>query len=197
MRRHRRLVVSERVIPFLAAFVGLLALVGAVIAEFDGRQRAESAARELARLQLSLEALAQQVETLAAVPVQDDTAAALSALMARVEQLEQAVERLPEPLAVSPGAAPAAPAVAIDPSLPTTDCIPVGTRFMGVGGERYPICQTTLVVGVEAVTGDSVVVAGAGAIVETTSAVLAGSDCTLMVFSAEIEGFAEMRVSCP
>ncbi|HEY0919565.1 hypothetical protein [Devosia sp.] len=196
MRRHRRLVVSERVIPFLAAFVGLLALAGAVIVDLDGNQRAEQMSQELARLQLSLEQLAQRLES-AATPADDGLAEGLLALQDRMNTLEQEWARRP-PLAASPGAVREVPAAAaIDPSLPTTDCIPAGTRFMAMNGESYPICQSPVVVRVEAVTGDSVVVDGTGTIAETTSAVLAGSDCTLMVFSAEIEGFAEMRVNCP
>ena len=57
MRSHRRLVVTERVIPFLAAAVGLLALAGAVIVQVDARQRAEQVSQELARIRLSLDLL--------------------------------------------------------------------------------------------------------------------------------------------
>ena len=202
MRRHRRLVITERVIPYLAAFVGLVALAGAVIVEFDAQQRAERVSEELARLRAALDLLSQRTEAVAAGPADNGAAAALLALQDRMGRLEQEWESKPPAVAASPGADAAgtdpavAAAAAIEPNLPTTDCIPVGTRFMGVTGERYAICQSPAVVRVSAVTADSVVIEGAGAIVETTSAALAGTNCTLMVFSADIEGFAEMRVTC-
>lgn len=206
MRRHRRLVVTERVIPFLAAFVGLLALAGAVIVEMDVQQRTERVSEELARLRLSLDLLAQRTESVAAGHQGDGTVEALLALQDRMDRLEQEWESQPAPVAAAPalgaddaaaGATITAAAPAeIDPNLPTENCIPAGTRFMGVTGESYAICQSQAVVRVSAVTGDNVVVDGAGVITETTSAALAGTGCTLMVFSADVEGFAEMRVNC-
>ncbi len=45
--------------------------------------------------------------------------------------------------AARPGAADAGTETAeIDPNLPTTDCIPLGTRFMVTPGESYPICKS-------------------------------------------------------
>ena len=46
------------------------------------------------------------------------------------------------------------------------------------------------------ITADTVDVVGAGTIVETGFGALAGTTCTIMVFSADSAGFAEMRVSC-
>ena len=200
MRSHRRLVVTERVIPFLAAAVGLLALAGAVIVQVDARQRAEQVSQELARIRLSLDLLSQRTEAVAGA-ADNGTAEGLLALQDRMNKLEEDWANRPPPVAAvaGPAADPALAAAepaAIDPDLPTTDCIPKGTRFMGVTGESYTICQSPAVVRVSAVTADSVVVEGAGVITETTSGSLAGTSCTLMVFSADVEGFAEMRVNC-
>ncbi len=205
MRRHRRLVLTDRIIPFLAAFVGLVALAGAVVVEIGAQQRAAQVSEELARIRLAMDLLSQRTELLAGA-ADDGTAEGLLALQDRMNALEAAWKGQPVAAAAAtlPAAAVAAtdPAVAaaapagVDPNLPTTDCIPQGTRFMGVTGESYAICQTPAVVRVSAITGDNVVVEGAGVITETGFANLAGTACTLMVFSAEAEGFAEMRVSC-
>ena len=207
MRRHRRLVLTDRIIPFLAAFVGLLALAGAVIVEIGAEQRAAQLSGELARLRLAMDLLSQRTEILAGA-ADDGTADGLLALQDRMARLEQEWQSQPAPsvaaappeaaaeaVAAVPATAAAAPAE-VDPDLPTADCIPQGTRFMGVTGESYAICQTPAVVRVSAITGDNVVVEGAGVITETGFANLAGTTCTLMVFSADVEGFAEMRVSC-
>lgn len=207
MRRYRRMVLIDRIVPFLAALVGLVALAGAVVVELNAQQRAVLVSRELTRIRLIIDRLSQRAETLAAA-VDDGTAEGLLALQDRMNSLEE--EWSGRQAAAPNGAAPAlggaagtaetaiaegAPA-AIDPNLPTEDCIPLGTRFMAVTGESYAICQSPAVIRVNGITGDNVVVEGAGVITETGFANLAGTTCTLMVFSADIEGFAEMRVNC-
>ncbi|MHB1110375.1 MAG: hypothetical protein ACYCZU_08690 [Devosia sp.] len=207
MRRYRRMVLMDRVVPFLAALVGLIALAGAVIVELNAQQRAERVSQELARIRLTIDQLTQQTETLAGM-ADDGSAEGLLALQDRINTLE--AEWGNRQATAPNGAAPAldgaadasetataegAPA-AIDPNLPTEDCIPLGTRFMAVTGESYAICQSPAVIRVNGITGDNVVVEGAGVIPETGFANLAGTNCTLMVFSADIEGFAEMRVNC-
>lgn len=202
MRRYRRLVLMDRVISFLAAFVGLIALGGAVLVEFNAQQRAEVVAQELARLKLELERLSGQTEALAAA-ADTGTAEALLALQDRMNGLEHEWEERPAiAVAPAPGAASMAESgaptatAAIDPNLPTEDCIPPGTRFMAMTGESYTICQIPAVVRVNGITADNVVVDGAGVIAETGFGNLPGTTCTLTVFSADIEGFAEMRVNC-
>lgn len=197
------MVLMNRIIPFLAAFVGLIALAGAVIVELQSQQRAERISQELARIRLTMDLLSQRADALA-IAADDGTAEGLLALQDRMNTLEEqwrnqtaSAGAAPAPgdatsASVAAGAEPAA----IDPSLPVDDCIPQGTRFMAVPGERYAICQTSAVVRVNGITGGNVVVEGAGVITETGFANLAGTTCTLMVFSADIEGFAEMRVTC-
>ena len=79
---------------------------------------------------------------------------------------------------------------------PTTDCIPLGTRFMAQSGDSFPICKTTAVVSVSAVGDGSAIVEGAGAVTAGGFANLGVQGCTIMVFTADTSGFAEMRVSC-
>jgi len=201
VRRYRRLVVIDRVIPFLAAFVGLIALAGAVVTQLNSEARTQALTEQVAAMRTALEAQAPVAEDTA----EEETAEGLQALRDRVEQLEANWEAQKQaaaaPTTATPGASVAAggeqPAAAeIDPSLPTTDCIPLGTRFMVTPNETYPICQSKQQVKVGMITGDSVEVIGAGSIVETGFGNLAGSSCTVMVFSADAAGFAEMRVTC-
>jgi hypothetical protein len=207
MRRYRRLVLIDRVIPFLAAFVGLIALAGAVTAQLSSEARTQAVTAQIASVQSSLQQLLQQTAALPD-PAADGTAEGLLALQDRMNRLEtdwqvrkDAVAAAPAAVATpaAPGATPlgqpAEPA-AIDPNLPTTDCIPLGTRFMVTPNETYPLCQSKQQVKVGMITGDTVEVAGAGTIVETGVGALAGSTCTVTVFSADAAGFAEMRVIC-
>jgi len=206
MRRYRRLVLIDRVVPFLAAFVGLIALAGAVTAQMSSEARTAAVAAQIAEVKASIDQMSQQTATLPAGGTDDGTAAGLLALQDRMNKLEagwQAQKELSAALPAAPaGASDAAPtdqpakAAAIDPNLPTTDCIPLGTRFMVTPNETYPLCQSKQQVKVGMITNDTVDVVGAGTIVETGFGALAGSTCTIMVFSADAAGFAEMRVSC-
>lgn len=198
----------DRLIPFLAAFVGLVALGGAVLVQLNADQRDRRAAEEIATLRGEIERLTDRAEALAATDQalaaadDDGTVDGLLALQDRMDSLEEAWAAVPETAvaATAPAGAFAAnvgesPAE-IDPDWPTEDCIPLGTRFMATTGDDIAICQTPVVVSVSAITGDNVMVDGTGVITETAFRPIAGSNCTLMVFSADAEGFAEMRVSC-
>ena len=198
MRRHRRLVLIDRLIPFLAALVGLIALAGAVVVQMSAEARTQVVRTEIAGVRASLEALAQQAAL--AAPADDGTAEGLLALQDRMNRLEsdwQARQAAGVPAAI-PDATPAEqPAqAAIDPNLPTEDCIPLGTRFMVTPNETYPLCQSSQQLKVGLITDDIVEVTGAGPIVETGFGAIAGSTCTVMVFSADGAGFAELRVTC-
>jgi hypothetical protein len=207
VRRHRRMVLMDRVIPFLAAVVGLLALAGAVLVQITADTRTRETAAEVVALRESVDALTRKAEQLAltdealAAADDDGTIDAMLALQERMNALESAWEaRTVTASAGSEGgsfatAAGGAPAE-IDPSWPTTDCIPLGTRFMASTGDSIAICKTPVVVKVSAITGDNVLTENAGVINETASQPIPGTNCSLMVFAAEAEGFAEMRVSC-
>lgn len=197
MRRYRRLVLIDRLIPFLAAIVGLVALAGAVAVQLNADAKTNAVAAALAELRGSVDAL----QTRAADPVaavDDGTAAGLLALQDRMNKLEGewTTQQAAVPAGVAPAGAAPATTAAIDPNLPTTDCIPLGTRFMVTPGESYPICQSTAVVRTGLITADTVSIDGIGAVVETGFGNIAGTTCTVMVFSADEAGFAEMRVTC-
>ena len=206
MRRHRRLVLIDRVIPFLAALIGLIALAGAVVVQVNGVSRSQAMTEEMAKLTAAVDQLNQRTATPTAAP-DDGTAAGLLALQDRMVKLEGDVKAATAKLAATPpaaiGALPAAgtEAVAtapakIDPNLPTTDCIPLGTRFMVTPNESYPLCQSKAKIEVGSITADAVDINGAGTVAETGFGTLVGTTCTVMVFSADAEGFAELRVTC-
>lgn len=206
MRRHRRLILIDRVIPFLAALIGLIALAGAVVVQLNGLSRSEALSEEMVKLSAGIDKLTQRADALSSAP-DNGTAAGLLALQDRMVKLEADVTAATEKLAAAPPAAAApspeagteavatAPAK-IDPSLPTTDCIPLGTRFMVTPNESYPLCQSKAKIEVGSITGDTVDINGAGTVTETGFSTLVGTSCTVMVFSADAEGFAELRVTC-
>lgn len=200
MRRYRRLVLIDRLIPFLAAIVGLVALAGAVAVQLNTDAKTKAVTEAVVALRASVDELGKRAET-AAAPVDDGTAAGLLALQDRMVKLEgewteQKTAAAAAPAAV-PGAADAGTETAeIDPNLPTTDCIPLGTRFMVTPGESYPLCQSKAVVKTGTITADTVTMDGVGTVVETGFGTIAGTTCTVMVFSADEAGFAEVRVTC-
>jgi hypothetical protein len=198
MKRYRRLVTIDRVIPFLAAFVGLIALAGAVTAQLSAEARTQAVTAEIAALRSTIEQFGK--DTALASPTEDGTAEGLLALQDRMNRLEADWAAQEDRAALLPAApaALAAPeqAAAVDPNLPTTDCIPLGTRFMVTPNETYPLCQSRQQIKVGLITGETVDIEGAGSVVETGFGTLAGSSCTVMVFSADPAGFAELRVTC-
>lgn len=200
MRRYRRLVLIDRLIPFLAAIVGLVALAGAVAVQLNTDAKTKAVTEAMAALRTSVDELGKRAEA-APAPVDDGTAAGLLALQDRMVKLEgewteQKAAAAAAP-AVVPGAADAGTQTAeIDPNLPTSDCIPLGTRFMVTPGESYPICQSKAVIKTGLITADTVTIDGVGQVVETGFGTIAGTNCTVMVFSTDEAGFAEMRVTC-
>lgn len=214
----------DRLIALLAALVGLIALGGALLVHNSATAVMERQAAEVAQLKASLDLINQRVavsspprESTAAKEQSDGTSEALLALQNRIVTLEnttrvqaselaEAREALANAAAVPSSAVQVAitseqPASSDAPAAlsadgPTTDCIPLGTRFMAQAGDSFPICKTKVVVEVSGVTETSALVTGAGPIAAGGFANLPTQGCTIMVFSADTSGFAEMRVSC-
>jgi hypothetical protein len=230
MYRYRRLVLIDRLIPFLAAGVGFVALLAVMATQLQAAGRSASFDAEVAATREAVAAATAGLAAPAAQPAaeQGGETTAVAALDERVARLEADLadaraqietaraavpaatgRALPADIAVATDstdafddttppatdAASMAPA-SVDPSLPTTDCIPLGTRFMATPNDSYPICQSKTVIKVGTISSDMVDVAGAGPIPATGFANLPGTTCTVMVFSADAEGFAEMRVTC-
>ena len=196
MHRNRRLVLMDRAIPFLAGLVGLIALAGAVVVQLVGDARDARLAEDVAALRaevagLAAGAVAPTPEPVPEVAVDDGLADAVQALQEQVQRLEADLAERP-----SGSATPTTAGATLDPSLPVDDCIPVGTRFMASIGEQVAICQTTVVVRVNAITDDNIMAEDIGLIAETAFRPVPGTNCSLAVLEADGLGFAEMRVSC-
>jgi hypothetical protein len=125
-----------------------------------------------------------------------DLAAARAALDARADIVPSA--RATDVAVAEPPAQPVSSGqpAAYSADGPSSDCIPLGTRFMSQSGDSFPICKTSVVVSVSAVSDGSAVVEGAGVVAAGGFANLPAQGCTIMVFTADAAGFAEMRVSC-
>lgn len=210
MRRNRRVVLMDRIVPFLAALVGLVALAGAVLVQLTADARNQHVVEQLQELRLAVDFLTQRADALAAADqsladgagVDDGAAEALLALQDRIIALETELQARPA-VAVADSettgafsATAGGDPTAVDPSWPTEDCIPLGTRFIASTGDSMAICQTPVVVKVSAISGDNVMIDGTGVITETAFKPIPGTNCRVTVLSADAEGFAELRVSC-
>lgn len=213
----------DRLIALLAAFVGLIALGGALLVHNNAeavqmRQAAEIASLRQALGQAPAAPPAEApVAAAAAQPADDGTADALLALQNRIVLLEQltasqtaelekartaiadiSANGVPSAGVTDFGAQPvqSATASAITADGPTNDCIPLGTRFMAQSGDSFPICKTKAVVSVAGVNEGEAFIEGPGSVVIGSTAQLEIPGCTIAVLSADISGFAEMRVTC-
>ena len=208
----------DRLIALLAALVGLIALGGALLVHNSATATMQRQATEIAALKESLKGTGPApAQTTAPAAVSAKTAETIAALESRIASLEktsstQAIELAAARAALDAraeiSAAPATEVAAAEqpdssatPAAysedgPTTDCIPLGTRFMAQSGDSFPICKTSAVVNVAGVSEGSAIVEGAGAVAAGGFANLPVQGCTVMVFTADAAGFAEMRVSC-
>jgi hypothetical protein len=192
----------DRLISLLAALVGLIALAAAVLVEIHGQTERKAIVAELAAIRGDLETIkAQPVQVVQAPqPNNDGTVEALMALQQRIKTLEaQVAEQATVATAAASSVAPLATgaASAITADGPTTDCIPIGTRFMAAAGDDTKICRTDVVVHVSDVGDGTAIVDGAGPIAAGGFGKLGFNGCTVMVFSSDIaSGYAELRVSC-
>jgi hypothetical protein len=218
--------VMDRLIALLAALVGLIALGGALLVHNSATATMQRQATEIAELREALKAapagtpLPAQSAPAATVVPDSGTAETVAALERRIASLETTTSTQATELAATRAAfdaradvatsspAPVTDVAATEPPPssatpaaysadgPTKDCIPLGTRFMSQSGDSFPICKTSVVVKVSAVSEGSAIVEGAGAVAAGGFANLPAQGCTVMVFTADAAGFAEMRVSC-
>ncbi|HEY9012676.1 MAG TPA: hypothetical protein VIN06_16840 [Devosia sp.] len=202
MRADRRVVLIDRLIPFLAALVGLVALAGAVVVQSNVTAQNDAVRAEIAATRNALDLVRQGTENLSTrldssgEPADDGTAEALLALQERMVKLEEAAKAGPlaSPAPLSPAATTAGRPV--DPNLPTDDCIPQGTRFMVTLDDGYPVCQSTVTIKASAISAELVALDNGVTLVPGTPSPLPGGGCTASLFSADPAGFAELRVDC-
>lgn len=174
----------------------------AELAELTSSPASSSEAQDTVK---AMQALQDRISSLEATAKQqaselDAARSQLAAVSSASTQVATADSATVTPMA--PGASdaassqqPAATPAAVVANGPTKDCIPLGTRFMGQGGDSFPICKTKLVLKVAAVSDGLATINGAGD-VAAGATVPYDKGCTLAVFSADTSGFAEMRVTC-
>lgn len=197
---------GEVMVIYLSALLAMLAVGLLIYLEMQGRERDELIVRELVALREKVDALEAQpvvapqpeeVELEAVAqpqpldfPTNDGTIDAILALQKRVNALEEAAKGpLPTPSPMTTSRTQL-----LDE--PTSDCIPIETRFVALPGESYPICRTPEVIKLTNITADTVTTDNGASIAEGGFTRLAFGNCTLLVISADVEGFAEMRVTC-
>lgn len=172
-------------------------------------------ATDLAQMRLSIGLTQPQPATTPEQPADDATAAELRSLQNRIAALEQVTTNQAAELEAARAALLAIPSQppsteiaaaeapqqtptprAVTADGPTSDCIPLGTRFMASAGDSFPICKTKAVVRVSAVENGSATIAGPGPVTAGGFGALEAAGCTVMVFSADTSGYAELRVTC-
>lgn len=197
MRADRRMVLIDRLIPFLAALVGLVALAGAVVVQTNVTAQHSAIRAELAETRNAIDLVRQRADDLAGrldtagAPADDGTAEALLALQERMVKLEEAANAAP--LAATAASTADRP---VDPNLPTEDCIPQGTRFMVTTADGFPICQSTVTIKAASISAELVALDNGVSLVMGTPSPLPGGECTASLLSADAAGFAEIRVDC-
>ena len=159
----------------------------------------------------------------ASLPAIDDMASSIKQLEARIGTLEATIASQASALAAAPAASSSSasssgsasteensvamlqpsemPSQSANPAAlsadgPTKDCIPLGTRFMVKAGDNFPICKTKVVVKVAGVSDGLATLIGAGDIAAGATVPLSVAGCQAMVISADLSGYAELRVTC-
>ena len=193
--------IMDRLLLYTTAIVGLISLAATMVVQYETQQRFQRIEAILNDIRLNIdldrvatdarEAMAKTEQ--AGLPVDDGTIDALLSLQDRIAALEQSGTITSQTGAQLTGDQQA---IAAGLQGPTDDCIPLGTRFMTQIGDKFPICHTPLVVDVISITADTATIHNAGTLVENGTGAFEGTPCQVTLLSADVEGFADMRVGC-
>lgn len=189
----------DRLLLFTTAVVGLISLVATMVVQYETQQRFQRMEIEMDNIRVNIDRAATEARQAkteaeqAGVPIDDGSIDAILALQDRIVALEKGGIITPQTGAELSGEQQA---IAAGLEGPRTDCIPLGTRFMTQIGDKFPICHTPVVVDVISITADTATVHNAGTIVENGTGAVQGTPCQVTLLSADVEGFAEMRVGC-
>jgi hypothetical protein len=189
----------DRLLLFTTAIVGIISLLATMVVQYEAQQRFQRIEVEMDNIRVNIDRAATEARAAmsaaqeAAIPVDDGTIDALLALQDRIAALEKTGVIAPN---TSTDLIGEQQAVAAGLEGPSADCIPLGTRFMTQIGDKFPICHTPVTIDVVSITGDTATIHNAGTLVENGTSGIEGTPCQVTLFSADVEGFAEMRVSC-
>jgi hypothetical protein len=189
----------DRLLLFTTAVVGIISLVATMVVQYETQQRFQRIEIEMDNIRINVDRAATEARQakaeaeVAGVPIDDGSIDAILALQDRIAALERGGFITPQTGAQLTGEQQA---IAAGLEGPRTDCIPLGTRFMAQIGDKFPICHTPVVVDVISITADTATIHNAGTIVENGTGAFEGTPCQVTLLSADVEGFAEMRVGC-
>jgi outer membrane murein-binding lipoprotein Lpp len=195
-------------ITYLAAIVAIIALGGAVYLDQQNRARMAELSGQVAALKSAVDALPVTMKgsaPLAAPAPQpnDGTIEALLALQKRIAALEAAGVDPQTTGAIAPvseaSATGPAPEMVGKTQLadgPTKNCIPIGTRFLATAGDSYPICRTTAVVKIKDVTMEGVLLSSGKMVLAGETGPVGFGTCALNVVTTDMDGFADLKVTC-
>lgn len=201
------------------------AVLVATNGDLERRELATQIAQLKTGMALTNQRAPDAIPSSASAPAIDDMASSIKQLEARIGTLEATIASQASALAAAPApssapvAAPSSasasadensvamlqpsemPSQAANPAAlsadgPTKDCIPLGTRFMAKAGDNFPICKTKVVVKVAGVSDGLATLIGAGDIAAGATVPLSVAGCQAMVISADLSGYAELRVTC-
>lgn len=189
----------DRLLLFTTAIVGLISLAATMVVQYETNQRFQRMEVEMDNIRINIDRAATEAREAiatardAAIPIDDGSIDAILALQDRIAALEDGGIIPP---ATGNALTGEQQAIAAGLEGPTDNCIPLGTRFMTQIGDKFPICHTPVVVDVISITADTATIHNAGTIVENGIGAVEGTPCQVTLLSADLEGFAEMRVAC-
>jgi hypothetical protein len=194
-------VIVDRLLLYTTAVVGLISVTAIIVVHYGTEQRFQRIEAILTDIRLNSDldrvaTAAREAMTKgeqAGLPVDEGTIDALLSLRDRVEALEQRGTIRSQNGAELTGDQQA---IAAGLQGPADNCIPLGTRFIAQIGDRFPVCHTPVVVEVISITADTATIHSVGTIVEDGAGRFEGTPCQVTLLSADVAGFADMRVSC-
>lgn len=197
-----------RFLGLLAIVLGLVAIAGSYGLWNDYRGEFRRMSSELAEMKVSLQLLTQRAPApasapaAAAAPASDGQADQIADLKNRIAILENVWRNPPAGGVNGQGSVPLSDTAnalggGTPPGGPTTDCIPLGTRFLLTPNDTYPVCQTKENLTLLTAGNGTALLQDLGTLAEGGIAKLGATNCRVSLLSVITDGgFAEVRVTC-
>jgi len=198
-----------RFLGVLAIVLGLVAIAGSYGLWSDYRGEFRRMSSELAEMKVSLQLLNQRAAApasaaaAAAAPASDSQADQIADLKNRIAILENVWRNPPAGGVNGQGSVPLSDTAnatggGTPPGGgPTTDCIPLGTRFLLTPNDTYAVCQTKESLTLLTAGNGTALLQDLGTLAEGGIAKLGATNCRVSLLSVITDGgFAEVRVTC-